>query len=210
MKITIIISDKTHKIFPYLEKWKLKNSKKHVISLVTKSKDIKNGDFLFLIACTEMINLKIRSKFKHTLLIHESNLPKGRGWSPLIWDILNGKNKIHISLLEAEDKVDSGKIWKKESFNFEGNEIFDEINSRIFPICIHLIDFAIKNYKTILPKPQKGKPIYYPKRTPINSEISINKSIKSQFNQIRIADTERYPCFFNYKGFKYKITITKM
>jgi methionyl-tRNA formyltransferase len=210
MKITILCSDKNHKIFPYIQKWKSLNSKIHKISLITKSKNAKNGDFLFLIACTEIIKLDIRSKFKHTLLIHESNLPKGRGWSPLVWDILAGKKIIYVSLLEAEDQVDSGKIWKKEIINLEGHEIFDEINSKLFPICMNLINFAIKNHKSIVPKSQKGKPTFYSQRTPIDSEISIKQSIASQFNQLRIADTERYPCFFDYKGIRYKITIEKI
>ena len=43
-------------------------------------------------------------------MIHASDLPKGRGWSPHIWGLINEAQQITISLLEAVDKVDSGDI----------------------------------------------------------------------------------------------------
>ena len=66
------------------------------------------GDILFLVSCSEIVKKDIRMKFRHTLVLHASSLPKGRGWSPHIWEILNGADQIVISLLEAEDKIDSG------------------------------------------------------------------------------------------------------
>ena len=67
----------------------------------------------FLISFLHIVKKEIRHRFKHTLVIHASDLPVGKGWSPHIWEILKGNNKITVSLLEAEDKVDSGNIWKK-------------------------------------------------------------------------------------------------
>ena len=46
-------------------------------------------------------------------------------------------------------------------------------------------------------------------RTKLNSKININKSIKSQFNLLRICDNERYPIFFNYKKKKFILKIYK-
>ena len=39
------------------------------------------------------------------------------------------------------------------------------------------------------------------------SELDINKSIKSQFNMLRVVDNERYPAFFSHKKKKYIIKI---
>ena len=149
MDITIICSDKQHKIFPYLEKWVTKNSKNYNISLVTKSKEITKGDILFLISCIEIIKVDIRKRFKHTLVIHESDLPDGKGWSPLIWQIINGRNTIPISLFDAKDKIDSGDIWKKTYVKLEDHEITNEINFKIFTAKIKLMDFAIKSMNSI-------------------------------------------------------------
>ena len=210
MDITIICSDKQHKIFPYLEKWVEKNSKNHRILLITKLEEITKGDILFLISCTKIIKTEIRKKFKHSLVIHESDLPKGRGWSPLVWQIINGSNKIPISLLDAEDKVDSGDIWKKEFVTLDGHEVADEINAKVFPVKLKLMDFAIQNMNSIKKTPQEGEPSYFPRRKPGNNELDVNKTIKEQFDLMRTADNERYPCFFNLRGHRYKITLDKI
>lgn len=211
MEISILCTDKKHKIIPFLEKWKTSNSNHHNISIVNNSSEVKSGDILFLISCLEIIKMDIRSRFKHTLVIHESNLPHGKGWSPVQWQILNGSNSISVSLLEAVDKVDSGDIWKKEIVELEGHELADEINEQIFPIKLDLMDFAVKNMNSINKTVQKeiNEP-YFPRRTPEDSEIDITTSISEQFNLLRIADNERYPCFFNYKGHRYKISLTKI
>lgn len=210
MNITIICSDIQHKIFPYLEKWVTKNVKSHNILLVTKSDQITKGDILFIISCTEIIKKNIRKKFKQTLVIHESDLPKGRGWSPLVWQIINGEETIPISLFDAEDKVDSGDIWKKEFVKIKNHEVSNEINSKVFKTKIKLMDFAVKSMNTIKKTPQKGKPTFYLQRKPEDSELDINKTINEQFNLMRIVDNERYPCFINFRGHKYKVTLSKI
>jgi methionyl-tRNA formyltransferase len=46
-------------------------------------------------------------------------------------------------------------------------------------------------------------------RNASDSEININKSIKSQFNLLRICDNEKYPAFFKYKNCKFILKIFK-
>ncbi len=210
MNITILCSDPIHKIYPYLQKWKDVNSINHVVNLVNSTKDVSSGDILFLISCTEIIISDIRNKFHKTLVIHESDLPNGRGWSPLVWQILEGSNVIPITLFEAEDKVDSGDIWTKSFIKLEGHETFPEINAKIFPEKLKLMDFAIQNFSSIVPISQsKEKITYYPKRTPSDSELVVTKSISEQFDLLRIADDIRYPCYFKFRGHKYTIHIKK-
>jgi len=211
MNITILCTDIEHKIMPYLKKWQATNSKTHKISLVNNSSEVKNGDILFLISCLEIINQDIRSKFKHTLVIHESNLPHGKGWSPIQWQILDGVNSIVITLLDAIDNVDSGDIWTKRIVELKEHELADEINQKIFPVKLDLMNFAIKSINTIKKTPQeKIDESRYPKRTPVDSKIDVNKSISEQFNLLRIADNERYPCYFDYNGYRYLISLNKI
>jgi methionyl-tRNA formyltransferase len=211
MEITILCTDNKHKIIPFLEKWAKFNSSIHNISILNNSSEVEGGDILFLISCLEIIKYDLRNKFKHALVIHESDLPHGKGWSPIQWQILNGFNSITITLLDAADKVDSGNIWKKEIVEFKGHELANEINEQIFSMKLNLMDFAIKNMNSINKTVQKEitEP-HFPRRTPEDSEININMSISEQFNLLRIADDKRYPCFFNYKGYSYKISLTKI
>lgn len=212
MKIFVICSNKSHPIFPYLKNWsKEKKDQKHDVELVNNVDELNGGDILFLISCNDIIRESVRSKYGVCLVIHASDLPKGRGWSPHIWEILEGKNIVTVSLIEAEDNVDTGNIWKKEKFVLEGHELFDEINKKLFDVELKLMDFAINNYGTIIPIKQKeGEKSYYRKRNPLDSEIDPNKPISEQFDLLRVCDPFRYPSFFSFRGKRYKIWIEKI
>ena len=211
MDFTILCSSREHPIYQEILKWTNTKSSSHNISVVNKSQDVTNGDILFLISCTEMITKNIRDNFKHTLIIHESDVPYGRGWSPLVWQILEGKNKITITLLEAIDKVDAGNIWKKEIIDIENHEMIEEINEKLFSTKLKLVEFAIENMNNIKSTSQNDVDgSYYSQRTPKDSKLNINDSIVNQFNLLRIADKIRYPCYFEYLDHKYKIIMEKI
>ena len=211
MKITIVCSSKIHPVFTYLEKWTTINSNLHKIKLTTSISEITSGDILFLISVNELVSKEIREHFSHTLVIHGSNLPEGRGWSPISWQILEGKTKFTLTLFEAIDKIDAGPIWKKNNFELEGHELIDEINKHVFENELSLMDFAVNNVLSIVPIEQSfyDGP-YYSKRTPQDSMIDPEKTIAEQFDLMRIADKDRYPNFFVIRGCYYKITLEKL
>jgi methionyl-tRNA formyltransferase len=211
MKVTIICSSFDHPIYSYLSTWKSENDKTIDIEIVTSAENVRGGDILFLISCSQIINKNIRDLYKVALVIHASDVPKGRGWSPHIWQIIGGYNKITISLMEVEDKVDSGMIWHQQLIELEGHELFDEINSLLFTTEIRLINYAIKSFQSVKPYPQPNIiPSYYSMRTPEDSEINTDRSIKDVFNLLRVADPDRYPAYFYHLGKKFKIRIEKV
>ena len=61
------------------------------------------------------------------MVVHESNLPKGRGYSPLIKQLLNGKTKIVTTLFECSKDIDQGQIYIKKTFN-KINNTMSELN----------------------------------------------------------------------------------
>lgn len=208
MKITILTTSREHPVNTWLERWILKIKGKHTINLIRSKKDLMGGDLLFLISCSELVSAQDRQKFGKTLVIHASDLPRGRGWSPHVWDIVNGKEHITLTLLEAEDKVDSGAIWKKQQVKVPKTALYSEINSIVFEVELELMDFAVKNFGTISPVSQVDtESTYWPKRTPSDSEIDIEKSISEQFDLIRVCDPERFPAFFYKDGKKFKLKI---
>ncbi len=212
MKISILCTNKLHPIYSFLQSWCGERVRQHEIELLESAIYLTGGDILLLISCNEIIGHDIRSKYKATLVIHASDLPRGRGWSPHIWQILEGRNNITVSLLEAADGVDTGRIWAKKDITFEGHELYGEINSKLFAAELYLMDFAIENYDSILPIPQAEdvEPTYYRKRTPDDSRIDPNKSISEQFDLLRVADAERFPAFFDVRGHRYRIVLTKL
>lgn len=191
--------------------WKKKQEQFHSVDLTQSRHSLPGGDILFLISCNELINKDVRKHYGVTLVIHASDLPQGRGWSPHIWQIVEGSNRICVTLLEAAEKVDSGAIWAQKVLNLEGHELYDEINDKLFEIESQLMDFAVDNFLTIIPIPQRQEsPSYYPMRTPENSRIDPDKSIEEQFDLLRVADPVRFPAYFEMRGHRYRITIEKM
>lgn len=211
MKITILMD---------LESWfnefiacfidNLKN-KKHTVKLLNKVEEVPRGDICILLGCGQYMNRRIRTRNKNNIVVHESRLPSGKGWSPLSWQILEGKNKITISLIELDEKIDSGLIYYQEEMIFKGHELVGELRETqakySFSLCKKFIEDYSKN--NIKGKIQRGSSTYYNKRSIDDSELDINKSLKSQFDLLRICDNERYPAFFRKNGITYKLKIEK-
>ena len=211
MEVTLLCSDINHPIYPYLESWKKKCKDFYNVSIVSSVKEItQSGDFLFLISCSEVVKRQTREMFIHTLVLHASDLPEGRGWSPHIWDIISAKDTLTVSLLNAADSVDTGDIWKKKYIKLKGYELYDEINDLVFEAEIDLVTWACENVKNSKPTQQNNlQSKYYRKRTPADSELDISKSISEQFNLLRVCDATRFPAFFEIRGQKFKLIIER-
>lgn len=212
MRISILCTDRNHPIFCEIEKWAKKLlALGHAVDIVDDKPLLIGGDFLFLLSCSQRIGKEIRDKYRFNLLLHASNLPKGRGWSPHIWAIVKGENKITVSLLEVNDPIDSGDIWLKTELMLMGHELLPEINKKLFATEFALMDQAIFGYKNITPIAQ-GISLQeaLSKRTPEDSRLDPEKSIAEQFNLLRVVDNSRYPAFFDLNGFRYVIKIQKL
>ncbi|TYB78757.1 formyltransferase family protein [Bizionia myxarmorum] len=209
MKIQVLVDNPNSWILPYSKQLILKIQNEFGIkaTLLHNHKDVKRGDLLFLLACEKIF--KDLNYNTHNLVIHESNLPKGKGWSPLTWQILEGENKIPITLFEAVEAVDAGEIYLQDYIELDGHELLEEIKHQQGLKTIDLILEFIKNKTKISGKPQEGESTFYAKRGPKNSALDISKSIDEQFNLLRIVDNERYPAFFIKNGQKYIVKIYK-
>lgn len=212
MKISILCTDPNHPVVNNLREWADEISTKgHEVSLVFDKFELHGGDILFLVSCSQLIRDAEREKYGATLVLHASDLPKGRGWSPYIWSILGGANQITVSLLEASDPVDSGAIWLKTTFSLEGHELLPEINEKLFVAETTLMTQAVEQFGSIEPMRQMGDPgPYMKKRTPADSRLDPCKTIAEQFNLLRVVDSQRYPAFFDYQGKRYLINIEKV
>jgi len=181
--------------------------KGHEVYLIHSHDEVKEGDVLCLLSCERIF--KELDLNKHNLVVHESDLPKGKGWSPVTWQILEGRDKIPITVFEASEEVDAGNIYAKEFIYLEGHELLDEVKHQQGLKTKKLILDFVNRYPNVKGSLQEGKSTYYPKRTPKDSELNIAKSIKEQFNLLRVCDNERYPAYFNLNGEKYVIKIYK-
>lgn len=168
-----------------------------------------NSDITFFLSCEKYINKESRSKSRYNIVIHASDLPKGKGMSPTTWQILEKKNKIPVTLFEVSDGFDEGDFYLKDSFKLDGTELINEWQDKLYGCIEKMIINFIKNIKKLKPIKQSGRALIYRRRSKADSELSINKSIKSQFNLLRVVDNKKYPAFFKYKNQKYILKIYK-
>lgn len=172
------------------------------VSQVTK------GDYLFLLSCEKVIPKEVLALNEYNLVIHAADLPKGRGFSPLTYQVLEGKNDIVVSLIEAALKVDEGQIYLQETLHFEGHELIGEMRRALY-YCIANFVKVVLDYGLPEGTAQCGEPSYYERRKPSESELDINKPLIEQFNLLRVVDNECYPAFFIYKNCKYVLKVEK-
>lgn len=184
----------------------------HAVVWVHKAGDIGSGDFCFLLGFGQIVAGDVLRRHRHNLVVHESDLPHGRGWSPLTWQILEGKHEIPVTLLEAAEAVDSGVIYAQTRLRFRGTELVDELRAAqaraTFALCrAFLAEFPESATHA---RPQTGTPTYYPRRRPEDSRLDPDKSLREQFNLLRVVDNDRYPAFFELDGQRYRLRIEKV
>lgn len=212
MTVSVLSSDPLHPVVPYLYQWqRAMEARGHSVTLCFEKPALPGGDLLFLVSCAHIIRHPDRARYGEVLVLHASDLPRGRGWSPHIWAIVNGAREITVCLLQAADKVDTGDIWMKTTFALEGHELLPEINRKLFAAELELMTRAVENRAAVAPARQQGDPgPYLQKRTAESSRLDPNRTIAEQFDLLRVVDNDRYPAFLDFRGCRYVLKIEKI
>lgn len=166
-------------------------------------------EVVFMLSVYGLVKKKDLVRHKHNLVIHPSDLPKGKGWAPLAWQILEGKNEIPIVLFEAAEAADAGPIYLRDMITLNGGELNDEIRQKQGEKLIEMSLRFIKEYEQLTPTPQSGDSTYYERRTSKHSEIDTKKPLIEQMNLLRVCCNREYPAFFYHQGQKYILKIFK-
>lgn len=209
MKISILVDNPKSWALDHAKNLhdQLKNS--HSVSLIHDQSDIESGDIAIFLSCGKLVKGDVLKKNKHNLVPHASALPQGKGWAPLTWQILEGKNDIPVTLFEAVEKVDAGLIYDQIIVSFEGHELIDEMQKILGKRINEMLINFINNYPKINSRQQNGEESFYERRRPENSELDPNKTIAEQFNMLRVVNNEKYPAFFKYREHTYFLKIYK-
>lgn len=181
----------------------------HCVSWVHAADDLPGGDLCFYLSYGRIVGEPIRSRYRHNLIVHASDLPKGRGWSPASWLILGGAERIPVTLFEAVDAVDAGPIYLQDWIDLDGTELIDDWRAQVAQKTHDLANAFVASYPGVLEKvrEQVGEPTMYPRRRAQDSLLDSEQSIAAQFNQLRIVDNESYPAFFRHNGKEFILKI---
>ncbi|MDZ7736293.1 MAG: methionyl-tRNA formyltransferase [Gammaproteobacteria bacterium] len=170
---------------------------------------IGEGAVALYLGCIHITPEEVLARNRRNLVIHASDLPKGRGFSPLTWQILEGVNSIPVCLLEAARDVDAGAVIYRETLEFEGHELLDEMREKLGQLTIEFCNRYLNEPEPPTGEEQSGKPTYYERRRPEDSRLDPGKSIAEQFNLLRTVDNDCYPAFFDHDGHRYVVRIDK-
>lgn len=132
-----------------------------------------------------------------------TNVPYGRGGTPLQNLIIRGHKKTKLTALKMVKEFDAGPVYLKEPMSLAGRA--QDIYYRASQLAAKMIYKIIKEKP--IPKPQKGKSVIFKRRRPKDSEILRCKNITSLYDFIRMLDAEGYPrAFINYQGFIFEFS----
>lgn len=167
------------------------------------------GGIAFYLSCLRITPAEALARNRRNLVVHASALPHGRGFSPIVWQVLEGSREIPISMISASEQVDSGDVVLTDRLSLGGYELNDEIRSLLGK---KIVEMCLEYLATPEPLPgavQVGQPSWYRRRGPEDSRLDPEKSIAAQFDLLRVVDNERYPAFFDYRGHRYTIRIER-
>jgi len=176
---------------------------------VDNCRNVQKGGVAFFLGCINIATNEVLKQNYRNLIVHASDLPKGRGFSPLTWQILEGDSRIPICLLEAAELVDSGPVIFREWLEFAGHELINELRAAVGESSITLCRRYLDSDSPLMGKPQIGEASTHRRRRPADSRLDIDQTLRQQFNLLRVVDNHHYPAWFEYLGCRYKITVEK-
>jgi len=127
------------------------------------------------------------------IVFHMTDLPFGRGGSPLQNLIKRGIKDTKISAIKVVEELDAGPIYIKEDLSLEGSalNIFGKFAFIVFRIMIPKL---IK--EDIIPVPQEGEIVIFDRLKPEDGCINCLDDINKVYDYIRMLDIEGYPKAF--------------
>ena len=165
----------------------IKSPKKLTNSFVKKL----NPEFIFFPDWSWIIPKKITDNYK-CVCLHESNLPKFRGGSPLQNQIIRGITKTKTTAFFMSDGIDEGDIILQKNLSLKGK--IEDIFLRMIDNDFKIITKIISGKYTV--KKQKGTPTLFKRRKPKESELkNLNFTKKYLYDFIRMLE-DPYPNAF--------------
>lgn len=179
------------------------------VNIFDSQESVTAGCIAFYLSCTGITPPERLELHNWNIVVHASDLPQGRGFSPLVWQILEGKNIIPVKMIIMEEAVDTGDIVMERKIEFKGHELSYEMREILGQTIVEMcFDFVNNSTKPDM-KPQQGNSTWYRRRNLSDSQLDPKKTIEEQFNLLRVVDNQAYPAFFNHLGHRYTIMVKR-
>ena len=138
------------------------------------------------------------------IIFHMTDLPYGRGGSPLQNLIVRGHTETMISAIQCVKEIDAGPVYLKKPLSLGGcaEEIFIRANQVVERMIIEILKTNPR------PAPQTGEVTRFKRRKPEDGNLSGAESMDEIYNYIRMLDAKGYPPAFVRIG-DYKLEFSR-
>jgi len=194
---------------------KLEEKTGHAFNLITQTEELTyerllaiNPRYVFFPHWSHIIPSEIHEAFE-CVIFHMTDLPYGRGGSPLQNLVLRGHQETQISALRCVAELDAGPVYMKRPLSLEGSV------SEIFLRASDVVQEMIEEIVRIEPRPehQEGEPTVFRRRAPEQSNLREANlvALKDFFDFIRMLDAPTYPlAFIEHEGFRLEFSDAKL
>lgn len=146
-------------------------------------------------------------KAHECVCFHMTDVPYGRGGSPLQNLIIAGHSKTMLTALRMVKEMDAGPVYMKKSLSLDGSA--EEVYIRSGKLSLEIIHWMILNDPK--PTPQEGEIIAFKRRVPAQSILPHEGNLVNAYDFIRMLDAEGYPnAFLEHGNYKIKFKNAKL
>lgn len=132
------------------------------------------------------------TNFYPCICFHMTDLPFGRGGSPLQNLISRSFKTTKLSALLMTSELDAGPIYTKQELDLSGSaqQVFERAAQLVYTLIHRII------VEKLQPVEQTGEPELFQRRTPQQSLLPETTSAEQLYDFIRMLDAEGYPAAF--------------
>lgn len=138
---------------------------------------------------------------------HMTNVPYGRGGSPLQNLILRGHMDTRLAALRMTEELDAGPVYGKLPLSLTGSAT--DIFVRCAELGLDLVEWIVREEPH--PEPQVGDTVVFRRREPGQSVMPRSGTLEQIYDHIRMLDAESYPhAFIDHGTLRYTFSDARL
>jgi len=147
--------------------------------------------FVFFLHWSWKVPAAITDRFE-CVNFHMTDVPYGRGGSPLQNLIARGHRSSVLSALRMEQELDAGPVYLRAPIDLDGTA--DAILARASDVAAAMVTRIVEEEPE--PVPQSGEVVLFERRTPEQSALGDQQTLDEVHDFIRMLDGVGYPPAF--------------
>lgn len=164
-------------------------------ALLKTTEKVGNPRYIFFLHWSHLVPERLWSQHE-CVCFHMTDLPYGRGGSPLQNLILRGHKDTVLTAFRMVEALDAGPVYVKRPLSLAGTA--EQIYRKAGELSTDIIRSMI--FEQPEPTEQTGEVVTFKRRTPEQSELPVGASAQHLYDFIRMLDADGYPHAFSRSG----------